>query len=112
MSKEYKVDPDSQGPEAQAADPLRVLPAISEKQGGCLQFVLVYFQENRHYPTQREIAAALGVNSGTVEYLLQQLVEKGYLNREQKKRRNIRLTGDGLERLKIMSAKKDNPAAA
>lgn len=112
MSEQYKTDSDAQYSAAQTADSLRVLPAISEKQGKCLEFVLTYFKENRHYPTQREIAEALDVNSGTVEYLLQQLVEKGYLSREEKKRRNIRLTGDGLERLRILSSKKDSPAAA
>jgi DNA-binding MarR family transcriptional regulator len=93
-----------QPPEAAAAipDPLRVLPPLTAKQGKCLQFILGYFLENRYYPTQRELAVVMGIQSNTAEMYLQPLEQKGYLMREPNKQRNIRLTQAALERLQLM----------
>ena len=86
---------------ASAPDPLKVLPPVTEKQAKCLEFVLDLFLANRFYPTQREVAQEMGVHSNTAEMYFQPLVEKGYLTREPGRQRNIRLTQDGLERLKL-----------
>jgi DNA-binding MarR family transcriptional regulator len=98
--------------EASAPDPLRVLPPVTEKQGKCLRFILDYFLENRFYPTQRELATAMSVRSNTAEMYLQPLEQKGYLQREPGKQRNIRLTPDGLERLKLMGVNLEERLAA
>jgi DNA-binding MarR family transcriptional regulator len=84
-----------------APDPLRVLPPLTDRQAKCLEYILNYFLENRYYPTQREVAQAMDIQSSTAEMYLQPLVEKGYLMRERNKnskrgkQRNIR----GLSRI-------------
>lgn len=87
-----------------AAAPLKILPALTEKQGECLLFIFNYYAEHRHFPTHREIARAMGIASTTAAMYIDPLVEKGYLKRAGKGRaaRNIRVTVDGLERLRMM----------
>lgn len=82
--------------------PLKVLPPITEKQAKCLQFIWDYYRENMYYPTQREVASAMNVQSNTAEMYLQPLTQKGYLQREPRKQRNIRLTSNALEKLSMM----------
>jgi DNA-binding MarR family transcriptional regulator len=82
--------------------PLKVLPPVTEKQGKCLQFIWEYYRRNMYYPTQREVAEAMDVRSNTAEMYLQPLVQKGYLHREPRKQRNIRLTSDALKKLAMM----------
>lgn len=89
-----------------AAAPLKILPALTEKQGECLLFIFNYYAEHRHFPTHREIAQAMGIKSTTAAMYLDPLVEKGYLKRAGKGKtaRNIRVTVDGLERLRMLGA--------
>jgi DNA-binding MarR family transcriptional regulator len=84
--------------------PLKILPALTEKQSQCLLFIFNYYGEHRHFPTHREIAKAMGSSSTTAAMYLQPLIEKGYLKRAGKGKtaRNIRVTTDGLERLRMM----------
>jgi Mn-dependent DtxR family transcriptional regulator len=93
-------------------DPLRVLPPLTERQGKCLQLILDYFIENRYYPTQRELAVAMGIQSNTAAMYLQPLEQKGYLLRERNKQRNIRLTQAALERLRLMGVNVQDRLAA
>lgn len=81
---------------------LRVLPPLTERQSQCLEFILRYFVKNRYYPTQREVAKAMTIKSNTAEMYLQPLEAKGYLKRKRNQQRNIRLTKDGLEKLRLM----------
>lgn len=81
---------------------LKILPPVTPKQGKCLEFILNFFIENRYYPTQREVAAAMGIRSNTAEMYIQPLVQKGYLTRESGKQRNIRLMPEALERLEMI----------
>lgn len=90
-------------------DILKPLPPLTEKQGKCLEFILNFFAEHRYYPTQREMAEAMGIKSNTAEMYLKPLQEKGYIQRQPGKkgkgkgpRRNIRLTNNALERLQKM----------
>jgi Mn-dependent DtxR family transcriptional regulator len=94
------------------SDSLKVLPPVTEKQAKCLEFILNYFLENRYYPTQREVAKEMGIQSNTAEMYLQPLEDKGYLTREPNKQRNIRLTQDGLERLKMLGVNVEDRLAA
>ena len=98
--------------QASAPDPFRVLPPVTEKQARCLRFILDYFLENRFYPTQREVALAMDVRSNTAEMYLQPLEQKGYLQREPGKQRNMRLTRDALERLRLMGINLEERLAA
>lgn len=81
---------------------LQVLPPLTEKQAECLKYVVNFFIERRYYPTQREVAAAMGLNSSTAESYLEPLERKGYLEREPRRRRNIRLTDAAVEKLELM----------
>lgn len=88
-------------------DPMRVLPYLTDRQAKCLRLIYEYFLEHKYYPTQREVAAAMEVRSSTAEMFIGPLEDKGYLTRERgegdrRKQRNIRLTADALERLKLM----------
>jgi DNA-binding MarR family transcriptional regulator len=87
-----------------AAAPLKILPALTKKQSECLLFIFNYYAEHRHFPTHREIARAMGSTSATAAMYIDPLVEKGYLKRASKGKtaRNIRVTVDGLERLRMM----------
>lgn len=88
----------------QAAAPLKILPALSEKQGECLLFIFNYYARHKHFPTHREITSAMGSTSTTAAMYVEPLIEKGYLVRAggKKEARNIRITTDGLERLRLM----------
>ena len=96
-----------------APDLLKIFPPVTDRQAKCLEFVWDYFLKNRFYPTQREVAHALNIQSNTAEVHLGPLIEKGYLTREPGRHRNIRLTQDGLEKLKLMGVNvKERLAAA
>jgi len=81
-----------------------VLPALTEKQGECLLYIFNYYARHRHFPTHREITSAMGSTSTTAAMYVDPLVEKGYLVRTGvgRQARNIRITADGLERLRLM----------
>jgi DNA-binding MarR family transcriptional regulator len=111
MDEEVQHSIDGSKPPS-APELLKVLPPVTEKQGKCLQFILSYFLENRFYPTQREVALAMGVRSNTAEMYIQPLESKGYLVREPGRQRNIRLTGDGLERLRLLGVNVQDRLAA
>jgi DNA-binding MarR family transcriptional regulator len=81
---------------------LTVLPPLTEKQAKALEYVLDFFLKHRFYPTQREIANALGVRSTTADMYLKPLIAKGYLERVPRQRRNIRLTNDALLKLELL----------
>lgn len=95
---------------------MKVLPPLTDRQAKCLRFILSYFLENRYYPTQREIARAMDVQSSTAEMYLRPLEDKGYLKRERgkenkRKQRNIRLTPEALERLGVLDDTSDERSA-
>jgi DNA-binding MarR family transcriptional regulator len=87
-----------------ATAPLKILPALTDRQSKCLLFIFNYYAEHRHFPTHREIASAMGSSSTTAAMYIDPLVEKGYLKRASKGKvaRNLRITVDGLERLRMM----------
>jgi DNA-binding MarR family transcriptional regulator len=97
---------------ATVQDVLKVLPPVTQKQGRCLEFILNYFIENRYYPTQREVATEMGVRSNTAEMYIQPLEAKGYIVREPGRQRNIRLTKEALERLKLLGVNVQERLAA
>jgi DNA-binding MarR family transcriptional regulator len=97
---------------APSGEALKVLPPVTDRQGKCLIYILNYLIENRYYPTQRELALAMGVRSNTAEMYVQPLVAKGYLVREPGKQRNIRLTQEALERLKLLGVNVEERLAA
>lgn len=84
------------------AAPLEVLPALTKNQAKCLAFIFNFYKEHKHFPTHREINAEMGSTATTAAMYLDPLVEKGYLTRAPERGRNIRITVDGLERLRLM----------
>lgn len=99
------------------ADPLKVLPPVTDRQAKCLKFIFEYLVEHRYYPTQREVAEAMNVRSSTAEMFIKPLEDKGYLTRERgkddkRKQRNIRLTSEALEKLRMLGAEVGERTAA
>lgn len=89
-------------PDFALMDALRGLPPLTEKQADCLKFVAEYFMAQRYYPTQREVAEAMHLRSSTAAMYLTPLVNKGFLSREPRRRRNIMLTPAGIKKLGLM----------
>jgi DNA-binding MarR family transcriptional regulator len=81
------------------------LPPLTNKQAECLKFVMKFFLDRRYYPTQREVAEAMTLNSSTAESYLKPLIQKGYLERGPHRRRNIRLTTAAVDKLELEGMK-------
>jgi DNA-binding MarR family transcriptional regulator len=77
------------------------LPPLTEKQAECLKYIMSYFLDRRYYPTQREVAEVMCLNSSTAESYLKPLIQKGYLERGPHRRRNIRLTAAAVDKLEL-----------
>ncbi len=91
---------------------LKALPPLTEKQAQCLKFIHDYFLENGLYPTQREVADAMNLQSSTAETYLDPLRRKGYLHRSaRKQRRNIRLTPVARQLFQSAGLARDGPLA-
>jgi DNA-binding MarR family transcriptional regulator len=78
------------------------LPLLTDKQARCLSYIYNFFVVNRDYPTHREIAEAMRLHSTNALPYLEPLVRKGYLLRSINSKRNIRLTEQAWEKLKLM----------
>jgi DNA-binding MarR family transcriptional regulator len=79
---------------------VKVLPPLTDKQAQCLKYIHDYFVAHRYYPTQREVAEAMNLQSSTAETYLEPLRRKGYLHkRARRQRRNIRLTPKARQKL-------------
>lgn len=71
-------------------------------QGQIYTFIQQYMGEYGRPPTNREIGSAVGIlSTGHVDYHLTVLEKKGYIVRERKKSRGIRLTQDEARGLRI-----------
>lgn len=71
-------------------------------QGQIYTFIQAYMNENGRPPTNREIGSAVGIlSTGHVDYHLTVLEKKGYIVRERKKSRGIRLTQGETHGLRI-----------
>jgi DNA-binding MarR family transcriptional regulator len=82
------------------------LPMLTDKQARTLEYIFNFYIAHRDYPTHREIAAALKIKSSNAMPFVNPLIKKGYLERIDGPRRNIRLTSQALEKLKLMEYKK------
>jgi DNA-binding MarR family transcriptional regulator len=90
-----------------AADQLpERLPTLTNKQARTLEYIYRFYIEHRDYPTHREIAEALKIKSTNAMPFVNPLIKKGYLKRVNGPRRNMRLTTQALEKLKLMEFKK------
>jgi DNA-binding MarR family transcriptional regulator len=79
------------------------LPLLTVKQEDCLSYIFKFFITHRDYPTHREIAEAMKIQSTNVTPYLQPLIRKGYIRRRKSDaKRNIRLTGQALQKLRLM----------
>lgn len=89
--------------EASEITGLRVLPTLTKRQTEILTFLGSYFQSNRDYPTQREIADHFGISQNAAALHLVALGKKNYVLRLPGERRNIRLTALAMEKLRLVS---------
>lgn len=88
--------------EADEVAGMRVLPTLTKRQTEVLSFLGRYFQDNRDYPTQREIADHFGISQNAAALHLQALSKKNYVVRLPGERRNIRLTALAIEKLRMI----------
>jgi len=78
---------------------------LSDPQARIYAFIEVYSRREGRPPTNREIGKEVGINStGHVDYHLSVLEKKGYITREPKKSRGIRLMREGSATLPIAGA--------
>ena len=70
---------------------------LTEKQVHTLRFIYDYIKNNDCAPKRKEIAEALGVSIGTVQYRIRHLFDYGYLRESEPSQwgRNIALTEKG-----------------
>lgn len=69
------------------------LPQLTKRQDECLRYIAGFLMQHNYYPTQREIANAMGIRSNTAYAFTEPLKKKGYLEICRKiGRRNLRLT--------------------
>ncbi len=76
----------------------------SEMQQRILQCIATFVRDNEMPPTNREIGQEVGINStGHVDYHLAQLEKKGYLERNARKSRGLRLLPKTLELAEVVA---------
>jgi DNA-binding MarR family transcriptional regulator len=79
---------------------LTLFPSLTDRQLEVLTYVYQKVNRDKAYPTQREIAAAMGYNQNAAQQFLDALVKKGYLVKDPSiARRNIRLTELAMEKM-------------
>jgi SOS-response transcriptional repressor LexA len=74
-------------------------PQLTAKQVQALAFVYEYLQRHRVYPTQREVAAAMSLNSNSAATYLEPLERKGMVTKMLGQPRNLRITRGGVKAL-------------
>jgi repressor LexA len=66
--------------------------SLSDRQKRILEFIHAYLEENSYPPTIREIGANVGISStSVVQYNLERLQKKGYIERSEDVSRGLRL---------------------
>jgi len=79
-----------------------VFPSLTTRQREVLLFLLDFARQRSEYPTYSEIANQFSVSRPTAGRFLEQLVKKGYIEKDTKSHiRNIRVTSRGLRRLEM-----------
>lgn len=77
---------------------------LSDRQKGILEFVWRYTQEHGRPPTIREIGARVDISStSVVNYNLDRLEEKGFLDRDAEVSRGLRLTEKAMRMMEFVS---------
>jgi Mn-dependent DtxR family transcriptional regulator len=77
------------------------LPKVTKRQAECLRYIAGFLMQHNYYPTQREIANAMGIHSNTAYAFTEPLRKKGYLEiSKQIGRRNLILTDQAYRLLK------------
>ena len=73
---------------------------LSKRQRNILNYILDYLQEHRRPPTIREIGKATNISStSVVNYNLERLSERGFLDREAEVSRGLSITQKGVQEL-------------
>jgi len=69
------------------------LPQLTKRQFECLRYIAAYLMQHNDYPSQKQIAQAMGICSNTAYAFTEPLLKKGYLKKDTLMgRRNLRLT--------------------
>lgn len=82
-------------------------PVLTDRQAECLRYLYRYFREHAYYPTQREIAEAMGLRTTTAAVYLDPLEKKGVVTRAGRSRRNVRITPQGVRMLRRLGVALD-----
>lgn len=78
------------------------MASLSDPQVRIYEFIQEYTRQEGRPPTNREIGAAVGIlSTGHVDYHLTVLEKKGFIHRERKKSRGIRVTHPATRGLRI-----------
>ena len=78
------------------------LPKLTKRQTECLRYIAGFLMQHNDYPSQREIADAMGIHSNTAYAFTEPLRKKGYLIITKNiGKRNIRLTEQAYKILNI-----------
>lgn len=75
-------------------------PRLTLRQEQVLLVIGRHYAVHGDYPTQRELAAAVGTKSANAGPLIRPLIQKGYAARAGDSWRNLRLTAAGAVKLK------------
>lgn len=86
------------------AEFLDELPPLTKKQEGVMRYLATFWSKNRHMPTQKQIGEAMGVQAAAAQGYVEALAKKGYVMRIAGRRRNLRFTSAGVEKLTLIGA--------
>ena len=78
------------------------LPPLTERQASLLLYIARYFRDHRYMPTQREMCEHLGIRSTNAQAYVRALEQKGYVARRLGRRRNLKFTPAGTEKLRLL----------
>lgn len=68
---------------------------LTKKQLKCFSFIKSYLKKNKLSPSYDEIRKAVGLASkNSVYYLVNQLIDRGYIDKLEGKNRSIAITND------------------
>ena len=73
---------------------------LTTRQREVLEFIYDFMSKTNYSPSISEIAESFGMNLKTIYEFLEKLEEKGYIEREKRKSRSIKITEQGIESLR------------
>lgn len=71
-----------------------IFPPLTERQSEVLKYFVDFAEENRAWPTQRDVGGRFGISQSAIYNVLNSLTRKGYITRQN---RTVVLTEVGTE---------------